>query len=85
MALGLVWASICSTFYIYLSMVALFPPKCTSLKGKRLINIILLVTLAYSSAIFEGTDLQKKQVKNMYVGVRNIKKDIEDGVHLVLA
>lgn len=30
----------------------------TSLKGNRLINIILLVTLAYSSAIFEGTELR---------------------------
>ncbi|MEG4503189.1 hypothetical protein QUA81_04260 [Microcoleus sp. F6_B4] len=35
----------------------------TSLKGNRLINIILLVTLAYSSAIFEGTELRKKQVE----------------------
>jgi hypothetical protein len=34
----------------------------TSLKGNRLINIILLVTLADSSAIFEGTELRKKQV-----------------------
>ena len=34
----------------------------TSLKENRLINIILLVTLAYSSAIFEGTELRKKQV-----------------------
>jgi hypothetical protein len=34
----------------------------TSLKGNRLINIILLMTIAYSLAIFEGTELQKKQV-----------------------
>ena len=34
----------------------------TSLKGNRLINIILLMTLAYSLAIFEGTELRKKQV-----------------------
>jgi hypothetical protein len=34
----------------------------TSLKGNRLIKIILLMTLAYSSAIFEGTELRKKQV-----------------------
>jgi hypothetical protein len=34
----------------------------TSLKGNRLINIIMLVALAYSSAIFEGTDIRKKQV-----------------------
>jgi hypothetical protein len=32
----------------------------TSLKGNRLINIILLVTLAYSSAIFEGTLTSEK-------------------------
>ncbi|MEG4076009.1 hypothetical protein QUA33_25565 [Microcoleus sp. Pol14D4] len=56
----------------------------TSLKGNRLINIILLVTLAYSSAIFESSDIGKKQLKNMYFGVNNLKKDIEDGVHLVL-
>ncbi|MEG4602640.1 hypothetical protein QUA86_34800 [Microcoleus sp. F6_B6] len=35
----------------------------TSLKGNRLINIILLVALAYSWAIFEGTELRKKQVE----------------------
>ncbi|MEG4202043.1 hypothetical protein QUA45_27790 [Microcoleus sp. Pol12A5] len=35
----------------------------TSLKGNRLINIILLMTLAYSLAIFEGTSLRKKQVE----------------------
>ena len=34
----------------------------TSLKGNRLINIILLMTLAYSLAIFEGTELRKKHV-----------------------
>jgi hypothetical protein len=35
----------------------------TSLKENRLINIILLMKLAYSSAIFEGTSLRKKQVE----------------------
>ncbi|MEG4581344.1 hypothetical protein QUA71_17265 [Microcoleus sp. MON1_C5] len=35
----------------------------TSLKWNRLINIILLVTLAYSLAIFEGIELRKKQVE----------------------
>ncbi len=34
----------------------------TSLKANRLINIILLVKLAYSWAIFEGIELTKKQV-----------------------
>ena len=35
----------------------------TSLKGNRLINMILLMTLAYSSARFQGTELKKKQVQ----------------------
>ncbi|MEG4006943.1 hypothetical protein QUA23_12700 [Microcoleus sp. Pol1C5] len=35
----------------------------TSLKGNRLINIILLVTLAYSSAILEGTDIGRKKLE----------------------
>ena len=33
----------------------------TSLKGDRLINMILLMTLAYSSGIFQGTEMRKKQ------------------------
>ena len=35
----------------------------TSLKGGRLINMILLMTLAYSSGIFQGTEIKKKQVQ----------------------
>ena len=35
----------------------------TSLKGNRLINMILLMTLAYLEAIFQGTELRKKQVQ----------------------
>ena len=35
----------------------------TSLKGNRLINMILLMTLAYFEAIFQGTQLRKKQVQ----------------------
>jgi hypothetical protein len=45
----------------------------TSLKGNRLINMILLMTLAYSSAIFQGTDLRKKQVQK-YVSRRKEPK-----------
>lgn len=41
----------------------------TSLKGDRLVNMILLMTLAYSSAIFQGTELKKKQVQK-YVSRR---------------
>ena len=45
----------------------------TSLKGNRLINMILLMTLAYSSAIFQGTELRKKQVEK-YVSRRKEPK-----------
>ena len=45
----------------------------TSLKGNRLINMILLMTLAYSSAIFQGTELKKKQVEK-YVSRRTEPK-----------
>lgn len=45
----------------------------TTLKGQRLINMILLMTLAYSSAIFQGTELKKKQVQK-YVSRRKEPK-----------
>jgi hypothetical protein len=45
----------------------------TSLNGNRLINMILLMTLAYSSAIFQGTELKKKQVQK-YVSRRKEPK-----------
>ena len=57
----------------------------TSLKGNRLINMILLMTLAYSSAIFQGTELKKEQLQNMYLVAKTPRKNIVDGVHLVLA
>jgi hypothetical protein len=47
----------------------------TGLRGNRLIKIILLMTLAYCAAIFEGNEIQKKQVQK-YVSRRKepIKK-----------
>ena len=45
----------------------------TSLKGNRLINMILLMTLAYTWAIFQGTELKKKQVQK-YVSRRKEPK-----------
>ena len=56
----------------------------TSLKGDRLINMILLMTLAYSSAIFQGTELKKKQLQKYVSRRKEQKKNIADGVHLVL-
>jgi hypothetical protein len=45
----------------------------TSLKGDRLINMILLMTLAYSSGIFQGNEIRKKQVQK-YVSRRKEPK-----------
>jgi len=45
----------------------------TSLKGERLINMILLMTLAYCSGIFQGTEMRKKQVQK-YVSRRKEPK-----------
>ncbi|HEY9301541.1 MAG TPA: IS4 family transposase [Phormidium sp.] len=45
----------------------------TTLKGNRLINMILLMTIAYLEAIFQGTKLRKKQVQK-YVGRRKEPK-----------
>ena len=45
----------------------------TSLKGNRLINMILLMTLAYRSAIFQGIEQKKKQVQK-YVSRRKERK-----------
>ena len=44
-----------------------------SLKGNRLFNMILLMTLAYCSAIFQGTEMRKKQVQK-YVSRRKKPK-----------
>jgi len=45
----------------------------TSLKGDRLIKMILLMTLAYSSGIFQGNEMRKKQVQK-YVSSRKEPK-----------
>ena len=46
----------------------------TSLKGDRLINMILLMTLAYSSGIFQGTEMRKKQVQKYVSRCKESKK-----------
>ena len=47
----------------------------TSLKGDRLINMILLMTRSYSSGIFQGSEMGKKQVQK-YVSRRKEPKKI---------
>jgi hypothetical protein len=46
----------------------------TTLKGNRLINMILLMTLAYLEAIFQGTELRKKQVQKYICRRKEPKK-----------
>ena len=46
----------------------------TSLKGERLVRIILLIALAYTSAIFQGNEIRKMQVQK-YIFRRKDKKN----------
>jgi len=57
----------------------------TGLRGNRLIKIILLMTLAYCAAIFEGHEIQKKQVQKYVSRRKEPIKNTVDGVHLALA
>ena len=54
----------------------------TSLKENRLINIILLVTLAYSSAVFQGTEIQKKQVQKYVSRQKKNKQKIPQAEYI---
>ena len=45
----------------------------TSLKGERLVRMILLIALAYTSAIFQGNEIQKMQVQK-YISRRKDKR-----------
>ena len=42
----------------------------SGLRGERLIKMILLMAIAYTCAIFQGTEIQKKQVQK-YVSRRS--------------
>jgi hypothetical protein len=45
-----------------------------SFKGKRLVNMILLMILGYLEAIFEGTEMREKQVKKYVCRRKEPKK-----------
>jgi hypothetical protein len=47
--------------------------------------MILLMMLAYSTAIFQGAESQKSKCNNMYLAQKNPQKNIIDAVHLALA
>jgi hypothetical protein len=42
------------------------------------------MAIAYSSAIFQGTEIQKKQVQKYISRSKVPRKNTEDGVHLAL-
>ena len=46
----------------------------TGLKGKRLVTLILLIALAYSNAIMEGTTLKTKSVKKYITPPKESKR-----------
>ena len=48
----------------------------TGLKGERLIKIIMLMAISYSSAIFQGTEIQKKQVQKYISRSKEPRKKI---------
>jgi hypothetical protein len=48
----------------------------TSLKGNRLINMILLMTLAYSSAILQGTLTEEKAGTKICISSQRTKEKI---------
>jgi len=43
--------------------------------------MILLITIAYSSAVSQGTEIKKMQLKNMYLALNNQAKNTADRVH----
>jgi len=57
----------------------------SGLRGDRLIKMILLMAIAYTSAIFEGIEIQKKQVLKICISPLRTEKNTVDGVHLALA
>ena len=54
----------------------------SSLRGDRLIKMILLMVIAYTSAIFQGIKIQKKQVQKYVFAAGNREKNTVDEVHL---
>jgi hypothetical protein len=58
--------------------------EVTGLKGERLIKMILLMTLAYSTAIFQRAEIKKKQVQQYVSRPKESPKNIKDAVHLAL-
>ncbi|MEG5001157.1 hypothetical protein [Microcoleus sp. B4-D4] len=56
-----------------------------SFRESRLTKMILLMVIAYSSAIFQGIEIQKKQVQRYVFRRSELIKNTVYGVHLALA
>jgi hypothetical protein len=56
----------------------------TGLKGQRLLALILLIALAYSSAVIQGTTLKKKQLNSILFALKSQRESITDVVVLAV-
>jgi hypothetical protein len=57
-----------------ISLIGGYDLEGTGLKGKRLIALILLIAIAYSSAVIQGTTLKKKPAKEYIVRPKESKR-----------
>jgi hypothetical protein len=56
----------------------------TGLKGQRLMTLLLLIALAESSALVQGTTLKMKKSKSILFALKSPKESMQDGVHGVV-
>jgi hypothetical protein len=54
----------------------------TDLRGNQLIKMILLMTIASKSAIFQGTEMSEKAGAKICISLKISEKSTEDAVHL---
>jgi hypothetical protein len=57
----------------------------TGLKGQRLLALILLIALVYSSAVIQGTTIKKKQLNSILFALKSQRESITDVVVLAVA
>ena len=58
--------------------------QATALKGHRSLTLILLIALAYSSAVMQGTTLLHNRSQSILFVIKSPKESIQDEVALGL-
>jgi hypothetical protein len=58
--------------------------EATALKGQRVMALILLIALAYSSAVMQGTTLLHNRSQSILFVIKSPKESIQDEVALGL-